>query len=196
MKGRKFEVAVYDGHMINRLKAFTDAIMSIAATLLILSIPLPTSSQLSAYTVMITPVIVFIVSFLVIMSFYFSTIRVFARIHKLSGWQVFDYSLFLMLISLFPLLTKLNTGSGAHNIWLLYIYVLYIFLITRSHDYMMKWWLKYNEESVENQDFLRWSGYIATALCFILFFFKQEELGSLVIIWFPVRSLMKSVVIK
>lgn len=41
MRSEKRKVAVYEGHMLSTLKSFTDAVMSIIATIMVLEIPLP-----------------------------------------------------------------------------------------------------------------------------------------------------------
>ena len=110
MKKRK--VAIYEGHLLATLKSFTDAVMSIIATIMVLEIPLPKLIGNNQYDFRETSssLIIFFVSFLVVVSYYFQFSKFFGRIKKISGWQIFAYTIFLMLVSLFPFMTQIDNG--------------------------------------------------------------------------------------
>ncbi|WP_252899547.1 TMEM175 family protein [Lactococcus fujiensis] len=69
----KRKVAVYEGQMLSTLKSFTDAVMSIIATIMVLEIPLPKLMNNKQYYFQdtVTSLIIFFVSFLVVVSYYF-----------------------------------------------------------------------------------------------------------------------------
>ena len=115
MKKRK--VAIYEGHLLATLKSFTDAVMSIIATIMVLEIPLPKLIGNNQY------------------NFQFS--KFFGRIKKISGWQIFAYTIFLMLVSLFPFMTQID--NGIHPAYFTIIYVLYIIVTSRFASLIIKY---------------------------------------------------------
>ena len=194
MRNSKNKVAVYEGHMMNRLKAFTDCIMSIIATIMVLNIPLPKGRNLQNFAVMITPMTVFVVSFFVIMAIYFGTIKVFAKMHRISGLQILVYTFFLLLVSIFPLLTRVETSQDS-SFWFLVVYVVYVVVISRGEEYMLNWFLRFNDEPDRNIQFARGSGWLVFGLFLFVTWLGYPSIAGIFIIWFPVRSLIKSIVI-
>ena len=79
MKKRK--VAIYEGHLLATLKSFTDAVMSIIATIMVLEIPLPKLIGNNQYDFRETSssLIIFFVSFLVVVSYYFQFSKFFRQ---------------------------------------------------------------------------------------------------------------------
>lgn len=105
--------------------------MSIIATIMVLEIPLPKLIGNNQYDFRETSssLIIFFVSFLVVVSYYFQFSKFFGRIKKISGWQIFAYTIFLMLVSLFPFMTQID--NGIHPAYFTIIYVLYIIVTSR-----------------------------------------------------------------
>lgn len=197
MKRKKYEIAVYEGHMLNRLKAFTDCIMSIIATLMVLSFPMPhvQVTRPAEFEAFITPLIIYVVSFLVIMGFYFESIKMLGKIHKITGWQIFAYTIFLMVVSLFPVITRLD--SILNSTLLVIFYVAYIFGLSYGHDWLIARTLAFNgEKNFQPKHFLLISLYASFVLSIVLSILHIYALSTLVLMWLPFRSLMKSVVVK
>ncbi|MFC4652119.1 TMEM175 family protein [Lactococcus nasutitermitis] len=196
MKRKKLDIAEYGEAMLERLKAFTDAILSIAATIMVLEIPVPKGNlaEMSSYRTMVSPLIIFVVSFLVIVSFYFETIRVFSQIKKISGWQVFAYSLFLMGVSVFPLMTRIEASSSSTSF--LFVYIIYVVGISRLHDNLLKRIMDFNHVLRNKRQFLVVSYYLVIILAFAFSFTAWNNIGGIFMIWVPIRSLIKNVVIK
>ncbi|MDR0200401.1 MAG: TMEM175 family protein [Streptococcaceae bacterium] len=202
-ENKKPELAVYDGHMISRLKAFTDCVMSVIATIMVLNIPMPKGNgqHLSDYAVMATPILIFIVSFLVVVSFYFGIIRTLNRIHEITGWQIFAYICFLMLVSLFPILTQVVSRDG--TVWFLILYIFYLMLTSRLHDRWMNRLLVYNGEELWEEvksgkvsRLMTWSLWASVLLAIGFSFLNWGSLSAILMLYIPVRSLIKALVYK
>ena len=66
MKKRK--VAIYEGHLLATLKSFTDAVMSIIATIMVLEFKTPDKSGWPALAELTIPLLAYALSFFMIMT--------------------------------------------------------------------------------------------------------------------------------
>ncbi|TKV34863.1 hypothetical protein FDX20_02195, partial [Citrobacter sp. TBCS-11] len=68
------------------------------------------------------------------------------RIKKMSGWQIFAYTIFLMLVSLFPFMTQ--TDNGSHPAYFTIVYVIYIIVTSRFASLIIKAAYRLNEVKI------------------------------------------------
>lgn len=61
----------------------------------------------------------------------------------MSGWQIFAYTIFLMLVSLFPFMTQ--TDNGSHPAYFTIVYVIYIIVTSRFASLIIKAAYRLNE---------------------------------------------------
>ncbi|AYG00902.1 TMEM175 family protein [Lactococcus allomyrinae] len=192
---KKRKVAVYEGHMVSPLKSFTDAVMSIIATIMVLEIPLPMVLRGGHYdfSKTISSLIIFFVSFLVVVSYYFQFTKFFSKVHKLSGWQIFTYIIFLMLVSLFPLMTQVDNAS--HPGYFMIIYILYIVGISRLASWIIDCAYRLNGiKRIWMMKRVPWDLMIMTALSIGLSFTGIRQVSGYVLMYLPIRSLISSIV--
>jgi len=181
--------------MVSSLKSFTDAVMSIIATIMVLEIPLPMVLRGEHYdfSKTISSLIIFFVSFLVVVSFYFQFTKFFSKVHKLSGWQIFAYTIFLMLVSLFPLMTQVDNSS--HPGYFMIIYILYIVGISRLASWIIGCAYRLNGiKRIQMMKRVPWDLMIMTALSIGLSFTGIRQASGYVMLYLPVRSLISSIV--
>ena len=192
MKKRK--IARYEQHMIETLKTFTDAIMSIIATLMVLEIPVPhlLNGQHYALQETFNALVIFFVSFLVVLSYYFDMTKFFHRIHKISGLHVFLYVIFLMLLSLFPFMTQVNIGT--HPTLFTIVYVIYIVVVSRFISMLCQKVYQFNGITLKRNRHSAWDLLLMATLAIVLSFFVGSNGSSFVLLYLPIRSLISSVV--
>lgn len=193
-KRKRRTVAVYEGHMIATLKTFTDCILSIIATIMVLEIPLPVLLHNGRYDFAQTSnsLIIFFISFLVILSFYFEIIKFFTRIQKITGWQIFAYVLFLMVASLFPFMTQVD--NSVHPYLFTIVYVLYIVGCSRLLSLIR--YRVYKMNKVERQGRMRQRPLdliVMTIIIIVAARFVGNYAGY-AMLYLPIRSLISSVV--
>ncbi|GBG96993.1 TMEM175 family protein [Lactococcus termiticola] len=194
MKKLNTKVAVYDSHMIGVLRSFSDAVMSIIATLMVLEIPLPKLLSTGHYefSETLNSLVIFFVSFLVIVGFYFRFVNFFKKIEKISGWQVFAYAIFLMLIALFPFMTQAN--NNVHPTLFTIIYIAYIVLTTRYSRALRARIMAFNGLEVKKAGSgLSWDYILMTVLAVVVTIFLGNWSGY-VLLYLPLRALIGSVV--
>ncbi|MDR2059687.1 MAG: DUF1211 domain-containing protein [Lactococcus lactis] len=193
MKKRK--VAIYEGHLLATLKSFTDAVMSIIATIMVLEIPLPKLIGNNQYDFRETSssLIIFFVSFLVVVSYYFQFSKFFGRIKKISGWQIFAYTIFLMLVSLFPFMTQID--NGIHPAYFTIIYVLYIIVTSRFASLIIKYTYRLNEIIISrHQSRKPWDLIVMSALAIVISSIGYPAYTGIPLLYLPIRSLVTSIV--
>ena len=190
MKKRK--VAIYEGHLLATLKSFTDAVMSIIATIMVLEIPLPKLIGNNQYDFRETSssLIIFFVSFLVVVSYYFQFSKFFGRIKKISGWQIFAYTIFLMLVSL---MTQID--NGIHPAYFTIIYVLYIIVTSRFASLIIKYTYRLNEIIISrHQSRKPWDLIVMSALAIVISSIGYPACTGIPLLYLPIRSLITSIV--
>ncbi|MDU1629152.1 MAG: TMEM175 family protein [Lactococcus lactis] len=193
MKKRK--VAVYEGHMLSTLKSFTDAVMSIIATIMVLEIPLPKFIGTNHYDFRETSssLIIFFVSFLVVVSYYFQFSKFFGRIKKMSGWQIFAYTIFLMLVLLFPFMTQ--TDNGSHPAYFTIVYVIYIIVTSRFASLIIKAAYRLNEVKINRYQARKpWDLLAMSVIAIVISSLGYSAYTGIPLLYLPIRSLVTSIV--
>ena len=89
-----------------RLEAFTDGVIAIIITIMILSIPLPESFEMSALREFGFSIIIYLLSFLVVGAFWNQHRKTFIFLEKVNQKLVVINIFFLFFLSLIPLFTK------------------------------------------------------------------------------------------
>ena len=90
----------------NRLEAFSDGVIAIIITIMVLSIPLPASFAAEKILAFLLTIFIYLVSYVVVGSFWNIHHHVFARMEKVTG-KVVTYNLaFLFFLSLIPIFTR------------------------------------------------------------------------------------------
>lgn len=89
-----------------RLEQFSDGVMSIIVTIMVLNIPLPRSFTFKAVAALLVSVAVYFITFFVVGFFWHQHYRLFHRIEKVSTTVIWRNLLFLFALSLMPVFTK------------------------------------------------------------------------------------------
>ncbi|MCL1949057.1 MAG: TMEM175 family protein [Turicibacter sp.] len=191
---RQPKIVVYDEKMIERIKAFNDAILAIIATIMVLEIPHPQTYTWGHIQETVEGAIIFYVSFLFIMSFYFENNKRFSKIRHITGFHVIAYVFCTMLLSLFPFMTymvyKDNETAG-----IIIVYVIYVELIRVTHHYMGKRMLAFNKVKLHQKKIklVVWELTSVIVVCAsILLLFAHLSWITLILFYLPIRSLCKT----
>jgi uncharacterized membrane protein len=135
----------------------------------------------------------FFVSFLVVVSYYFQFSKFFGRIKKISGWQIFAYTIFLMLVSLFPFMTQID--NGIHPAYFTIIYVLYIIVTSRFASLIIKYTYRLNEIIISrHQSRKPWDLIVMSALAIVISSIGYPAYTGIPLLYLPIRSLITSIV--
>lgn len=191
---QKPKQVVYDEGMIERLKAFNDAVLAIIATIMVLEIPHPEGHTWRDFQPTIEGAVIFFISFLFIMSFYFENNKRFSKARRITGGQVIAYVFCTMLISLFPFMTYLiykdNETPG-----ILIAYIIYAEIIRMCHHYFGKRLLGFNKVKLHERKWrvLIWEiASVAVVIATILLVFAHLSWITLILFYLPIRSLCKT----
>ncbi len=90
----------------NRLEAFSDGVIAIIITIMVLDIPLPEIFTLNEILRFLSSILVFFVSFFVVASQWSKHHQLFSNIHNMSNKIVWRNFLYLFFLALMPLFTK------------------------------------------------------------------------------------------
>ena len=90
----------------HRLEAFTDGVIAIIITIMVLSIPLPKTFEIKDLLVFFTSLIIYLLSFLVVGAFWNQHHHLFAYLEKVNHKIITANIFFLFFLSLIPLFTK------------------------------------------------------------------------------------------
>ena len=90
----------------NRLEAFTDAVIAIIMTILVLELHVPQSDTFQALTALGFRIVIYIVSFFTLGIYWNNHHHLFQAIHKINGRTLWANSFFLFALSLFPFATS------------------------------------------------------------------------------------------
>lgn len=93
--------------MKNRLEAFSDAIIAIIITIMVLEVPLPTGNSMADYGVLFKAIGIFLISFFVIANYWYNYVGFYKRIDKVTPRVIGINFIFLATLSLIPIFTKL-----------------------------------------------------------------------------------------
>ncbi len=119
----------------NHIEAFSDGIIAVIITIMLLEIPMPTAS--GGYIGFIEAVGIFLISFVVIANFWFNHHKTFATTEEITESIIVQDFIFTGLLSLIPLLTKWimlqPTAFSSFN----YGFVLFLILIQQE-------WISYS----------------------------------------------------
>ena len=190
----KKEAVIYDQEMLERLKAFSDALLAIIATLLVLDIPFPEGSiqGLADLSETADSLIIFMVSFLMVMAFYFETLKAWEKAKRITGRGIFTYIIYLMLLSLLPFMSN-AFYNHEDTFFMVIIFAVYTQLVRQAHLLMVKGILKLN--NIQGFDIKKelpmWRGisYLFVGAAIALEYFKVPW-GSVLLLYLPLRSLI------
>jgi len=185
---------VYDEGMIERLKAFNDAILAIIATIMVLEIPHPEGHAWQDIRPALEGAIIFCVSFLFIMSFYFENNKRFSKVRRITAFQVIAYIFCTMFLSLFPFMTYL-IYKDAETVMIIVIYVAYAELIRVTHHYFGKRLLKFNNVKLHQQKlriFLWEAISVTVVLATVVLLFAHLSWITLILFYLPIRWICKT----
>ncbi|MCL2493037.1 MAG: TMEM175 family protein [Clostridiales bacterium] len=142
----------------SRLEAFSDGVIAIVITIMVLSIPLPPSFKGQDLLQFLLAIFIYFISFIVVGSFWSAHHRMFTYIEKVTTKIVWSNLFYLFFLSLIPILTKWvieNPGALLPAIGYDVIYVLVnlcymlIFRMIISGNYNIKKIREKRREEVE-----------------------------------------------
>ncbi|MBK1810913.1 DUF1211 domain-containing protein [Clostridium sp. YIM B02505] len=90
----------------NRLEAFSDGVIAIIVTIIVLNIPTPNTFDAASIYSLINSIVVYLVSFLVVGNFWNQHRRLFDELEHVTNRVVWINIIFLFFLSLVPLFTK------------------------------------------------------------------------------------------
>ncbi len=90
----------------NRLESFSDGVMAIIVTIMMLNIPLPTVATRGQILRLIGNVLIYFVSFFLVGYYWWQHYRMFAHLGTVTGKVIWRNMLFLFALSLLPVFTK------------------------------------------------------------------------------------------
>jgi uncharacterized membrane protein len=184
-----------------RLESFTDGVIAIIITIMVLSIPLPKSFEYMVLFRFFTSVSIYFLSFLVVGAFWNQHHQAFSYLEKSNQKIVASNLLFLFFLSLIPLFTKWvieNPGSlipviGYDIIYIIVVVfqsVIFRIIISKTNNEEMKQLVgahknlrKNSTESVKRLIILLMI--IAAVIILSLF---QPRIASIILIGIPVIS--------
>ena len=89
-----------------RVEAFTDAVIAIILTLLILELKIPEKADWSALTQSGHKIIIYLISFVTLLIYWNNHHHLFQVVHKINGRVLWANSFFVFALSLFPFATS------------------------------------------------------------------------------------------
>lgn len=104
----------------NRLEAFTDAVIAIIMTILVLELHEPSSDTWQALSALGSRFLIYIISFFTLVIYWNNHHHMFQVVHKVNGKVLWANSFFLFALSLFPFATSWiseYTFSSCNHIW-------------------------------------------------------------------------------
>lgn len=90
----------------NRLEAFTDAVIAIIMTILVLELHEPHSDTLEALVALAPRFLIYIISFFTLGIYWNNHHHLFQAVHKVNGRVLWVNSFFIFFLSLFPFVTS------------------------------------------------------------------------------------------
>ena len=90
----------------HRLEAFTDGVIAIIITIMVLSIPLPKTFDIKDLLVFFTSLVIYLLSFLVVGAFWNQHHQAFVYLEKVNHKIIVANIFYLFFLSLIPLFTK------------------------------------------------------------------------------------------
>lgn len=90
----------------NRIEAFSDGVIAIIVTIIVLNIPLPSTFDAASILAFTNSIVTYLVSFLVVGNFWNQHRRLFDDLEYLGNEVIWLNILFLFFLSLVPLFTK------------------------------------------------------------------------------------------
>ena len=90
----------------SRLEAFSDGVIAIIITIMVLDIPLPSTFGLAEITGLLRSILIFLVSFLIVGAQWSNHNMLFQTIDRVSNTLLWRNLLFLFFLSLVPIFTK------------------------------------------------------------------------------------------
>jgi len=171
-----------------RLEAFSDGVIAIIITIMVLSIPLPDDFDSNSVMKLMYSFFVYFISFIVVGSFWVQHHRIFSYIDKVTGKILTLNLLYLFFLSLIPILTKWvmqNPGeiipAIGYDIAYLVVNITYVFIFHHvvhcSKHEMMK---RFKSEHIKEN---RWKSKSNPTMKFSLIRFSSPiiVLGSIIV---------------
>lgn len=172
----------------NRLEAFSDGVMAIIVTIMVLNIPLPSKFELNDILSFLASILVFFISFFIVGFFWHQHYRMFHDVEEISGKISWRNLLFLFFLSLLPIFTKWvvnNFGEVVPAVG----YVIVFLLVNLSNQFMFSCLItdedKKKWNSVRKFFWIRlvvWVIFIAGAMVLSFFF---PRVASVIMIGLP-----------
>ncbi|MCT0017333.1 DUF1211 domain-containing protein [Lactococcus lactis subsp. lactis] len=161
-----------------RFLTFTDAIIAIIATLMVLEFKRPTELGIAALNVLVLPAVAYTLSFFLIMIVWFNHHQLYQNIEKISK-KIFLYNtLWLFVMSFFPFTTGW-VGAHLNDFLPEFLYILIVFL------WSLVFHLMEHELRRENQNVIWRSMGVGPVILFGI----QLLALSIVIFWAPIGIL-------
>ncbi|MFC4652267.1 TMEM175 family protein [Lactococcus nasutitermitis] len=114
-----------------RFLAFTDAIIAIIATIMVLDLPRPTNESAAALSTLGIPIFAYFLSFLMIWNVWYNHHALFKEVKIINARIYWLTGLWILVMSLFPLITGyVGRYPNARIPELLYLIVLTVWAIT------------------------------------------------------------------
>lgn len=137
----------------SRLESFSDGVISIIITIMVLNIPVPQSTTLNDFKQILTPFVIYFVSFIVVGAQWVKHNYLFSICNKISSRLVWINLLYLFFLSLIPYFTKLIIEypkevipAISYDISFLLLMLSYILM---QHNVMENMLKDYDEKSIK-----------------------------------------------
>ncbi len=185
-----------------RLEAFSDAVIAIIITIMVLSIPLPSGLDYNGLLELGMSVLIYLISFLVVGSYWSQHHRALSFIENISGRIILMNMLFLFFLSMIPFFTKWvieNPGeiipAIGYNIDCLIVNAIYMLIykyiiIHSEHEHMQRirkhFYERRNNKRPTGLVITRFICTAAALLCVTLFSFFFPILSTYVLLGMPV----------
>lgn len=176
----------------NRIEAFSDGVMAIAITLMVLQIPLTNDFSLKGIYSLLYSIFIFFISFFIVGFFWSSHHRLFRFIEDVSSKVLWRNLVFLFFLSLLPIFTKWLflypkelVPIIAYDILFIFIYLSYFFMM-KSTNIKMPHRQNHRKPMPQYKHFLIWfSIWVPTVILIILLFIYIPEVTAIIIIALP-----------
>ncbi len=190
-----------------RIEAFTDGVIAIIITIMVLGIPLPESFARAEIGRFLTSVFIYFLSFIVVGAFWNQHHRAFALIKTATRRIVAANFMFLFFLSLIPLLTKWvieNPGMllpvVGYDVVFLLVSLCYIFIFRLAMEESMREELerireirKARKETAMKHPFVRFAALAAAIAGVVVFSVSFPRVSSLVLLGVPVLSSLMNI---
>ncbi|MDR2465464.1 MAG: TMEM175 family protein [Streptococcaceae bacterium] len=128
----------------NRVEAFTDGVIAIIVTILVLELPRPTGTELSDLLIECEPIFVYLVSFIMLIIYWNNHHHILQLADHIDGRVLWMNNILLFFLSLFPFTTSWIGGS-LYAFAPQFLFALIILLADLTWMYLLKCLARANE---------------------------------------------------